>query len=330
LKPDNIGFNHMGILKVFDFDIARRCVPSTVVRPIPPTRNGSNNIRNHKSIVLNDIDIANTIENQTFQYTHKVGSPRYMSPECAKRERYNLKTDVYSFALLFHQVLTLQQPYDDLEDDEHDHLVFYQGVRPVIPSELPLRIQQLLTQSWSQQISTRPTMHTICHILNEERKELIRVSTPPSLVVSSSSPSLLLVSSMSYVSSCSFTAVSDINKKKNKKKEEKKKNTTIFNINININSTTTSNSNNNNGSNKKHKGRQQRRFLRPSSLTLFKRNSGGSSNTEKKNDSVVVVPFGPTKILNNNKLSSSSSSSYHHHGRRITHNNSNVSNAKAA
>eukprot|EP00751_Fragilariopsis_kerguelensis_P036655 CAMPEP_0170942192 /NCGR_PEP_ID=MMETSP0735-20130129/24022_1 /TAXON_ID=186038 /ORGANISM="Fragilariopsis kerguelensis, Strain L26-C5" /LENGTH=80 /DNA_ID=CAMNT_0011348995 /DNA_START=83 /DNA_END=322 /DNA_ORIENTATION=+ len=79
-------------------------------------------------------------------------------------------------------------------------------------------------------------MHTICHILNEERKELVQVGTPPSLVVSSSSPSLLLLSSMSYVSSCSFTAVSDINKNKKKEKEEKKKNT-LFNININSSNT---------------------------------------------------------------------------------------------
>jgi len=93
LKPDNIGFDHKGILKVFDFDIARRCVPPTVVRSTSPTRNSSSNNNNNSTIMLNDIasdheytNNANT-ENQTYHYTHKVGSPRYMSPECAKRER---------------------------------------------------------------------------------------------------------------------------------------------------------------------------------------------------------------------------------------------------
>jgi len=326
-------------LKVFDFDIARRCVPSPS-RTNPLTGSSSTLQYNTR---LNDRDR----ENQTFHYTQKVGSPRYMSPECAKRERYNMKTDVYSYALLFHQLLTLQKPYDDLEDDEHDQLVFYQGVRPVIPVELPRKIQQLLQQSWSPRISTRPTMHTICHILKEERNPLIRVGTPPSLVSpsspsSSSSPSLLLLSSMSYVSSCSFMAVSDINnnnKKKNKKKdqEEKKKNNNLFNIKINNSNTTSSSSSNNNNNNtkKKNTGRR-RRFRRPSSLTLFQRNSGGSihtngggGTTNDPNNTDSVVP-GP-KFLNN-KLSSSSSSSYHHHHgrRRMSRNSSNTTNAKAA
>ena len=344
LKPDNIGFDAQGVLKVFDFDIARRCchhprVPPPVVRPTSPTRNGSSNNNsssNNNKIILNDIDT----ENHTFQYTHRVGSPRYMSPECAKGEKYNQKTDVYSFALLLHQVLTLQKPYDDLEDDEHDQLVFYQGVRPMIPVDLPKNIQQLLTHSWSPHIATRPTMHTICHMVQEERKELLRLGTPPSLVVVPSSSSLSVVSSMSYVSSCSFTAVSDINvsitNKKKKKKKEKKN--TLFNSKSNINSHTTSssssnkNKNNNNGSKKKNKGnRQRRRFLRPSRLTLFKRNSGGPTNDPNKN-SVVVPAVGPTKKSLHNKLSSSSSCSSYHPPprRRIGRTNSNTTNAKAA
>merc|ERR1712166_218232 len=107
--------------------------------------------------------------------TQKVGSPRYMSPECARREPYNLKADVYSYGLLFHQIMTLQKPYDDISDDNHDDYVFYQHVRPSIPIDLPSNIQQLLQCSWSSIISNRPTMSNMNRILKKEKKEILRL-----------------------------------------------------------------------------------------------------------------------------------------------------------
>merc|ERR1712176_1568807 len=95
LKPDNIGFDANGDLKVFDFDIARVCPTSEEpAASVSSRRSGSTNAK----------------EEETFLMTQKVGSPRYMSPECARREPYNLKADVYSYAVLAHQILTLQKP----------------------------------------------------------------------------------------------------------------------------------------------------------------------------------------------------------------------------
>jgi len=185
LKPDNIGFDINGDLKVFDFDIARVC-PTSQER-------GSSKC---------------SAEDETFLMTQKVGSPRYMSPECARREPYNLKADVYSYAVLAHQILTLQKPYDDITDDEHDELVFCKGVRPFIPVALPNNTKELLHCAWSHTISDRPNMETVRQVMALERSEILRLGT----IGQTLSP-LPVTESTAYVWSCSFAAISDNNKR---------------------------------------------------------------------------------------------------------------------
>merc|ERR1712025_896915 len=157
LKPDNIGFDIHGDLKVFDFDIARVC----------PTSADS-------GVGVSSRRLNSKQEEETFQMTQKVGSPRYMSPECARREPYNLKADVYSYAVLAHQILTLQKPYDDISDEDHDDFVFFKGVRPHIPMSLPNNTKQLLHSAWSHTISDRPSMETVRQTLSVERSEILR------------------------------------------------------------------------------------------------------------------------------------------------------------
>lgn len=191
LKPDNIGFDINGDLKVFDFDIARVCPTS-----------GDNSAASSRRLT------KESKEDETFLMTQKVGSPRYMSPECARREPYNLKADVYSFAVLAHQILTLQKPYDDITDEDHDDLVFVKGVRPFIPIGLPNNTKELFHCAWSHTISERPNMETVRQALALERSEILRLGT-----IGQSLSAIPVAQSTAYVWSCSFAAISDNNKR---------------------------------------------------------------------------------------------------------------------
>lgn len=91
LKPDNVGFDKTGRLKVFDFDVAR---------VLPNQANWGD------------------YKNETFKMTKKVGSPRYMSPEVARGEHYNEKTDVYALGLLAYELLSLKRPFDSLTSSD--------------------------------------------------------------------------------------------------------------------------------------------------------------------------------------------------------------------
>jgi len=193
LKPDNIGFDIHGDLKVFDFDIARVC---------PTTENYNPGTSSRR------LSTADPREEETFLMTQKVGSPRYMSPEVARREPYNLKADVYSFAVLAHQIITLQKPYDDITDEDHDELVFYRGVRPFLPVGLPAHTRDLLHKAWSHKISERPNMETVRQVFSLERSELLRLGT-----IGQTLSAMTVPQSNAYVWSCSFAAISDNSKK---------------------------------------------------------------------------------------------------------------------
>jgi len=95
LKPDNVGFDLAGRLKVFDFDVAR-------VLPSQTTTNW------------------NESRNETFKMTKKVGSPRYMSPEVAKGEYYNEKSDVYALGLLSYEILSLKRPFESMSSSDRN------------------------------------------------------------------------------------------------------------------------------------------------------------------------------------------------------------------
>jgi len=81
IKPDNIGFNGLGNLTLFDFGFARE---------LPFTGD----------------PIA------IFRMTGFCGSPRYMAPEVGRKRPYNAKCDVYSFGVLTWEILALQKPFE--------------------------------------------------------------------------------------------------------------------------------------------------------------------------------------------------------------------------
>jgi serine/threonine protein kinase len=162
LKPPNIGFTIDGVLKVFDFDVARTI----------PRRHDADAV----GVGVDNADAAGTTrlritkdgdDNVTFRMTKYVGSRRYMSPECGRGEPYNTKSEVYTFALLCHEVLTLVKPYSDIPFEDHNELVFHRGLRPSIPNMLPRQIKKLLQSAWSDTMKDRPTMTTVGTVLDE-------------------------------------------------------------------------------------------------------------------------------------------------------------------
>jgi serine/threonine protein kinase len=130
IKPANIGFDAEGTLKIFDFDISR-------VLP------------------------KESYKDELFHLSVATGTQRYMSPECALTGQYNLKSDVYSFAILLHEMLSLELPYRDVPKAQHGEVVFWWGQRPKLHDSWPKDINMLLTSAWSDDIKSRPAMSRI-------------------------------------------------------------------------------------------------------------------------------------------------------------------------
>jgi serine/threonine protein kinase len=138
LKPDNLGFSVDNVVKLFDFGLA-------------------------KTLVASEQDADGLYRNMT-QFT---GAARYMAPEVATSDRYNLAADVYSWSMLFWYILVLEPPFGLLPHDVMMQRVLVEGHRPYIQEKWPPLVQKLLQSGWAQEISKRPVVDKVIEGLQE-------------------------------------------------------------------------------------------------------------------------------------------------------------------
>lgn len=123
LKPDNIGFDIRGDIKIFDFGLARELRDS-------------------------DKDLNNE---GMFHLSNMTGSLRYMAPEVGvSGKTYNSTADVYSFTIVLWEMLSLKRAYMEIgpTQDSFIHSVFVKQTRPAIKHSWSRTLQSLLKQGW--------------------------------------------------------------------------------------------------------------------------------------------------------------------------------------
>jgi len=130
LKPDNIGFDLRGQLKLFDFGLAKE-------------------LKSSKRYI-----------DGTYLLTANTGSRRYMAPEVACHERYNLSVDVFSYGILLWELTTLLKPFDGFTEIQHMNLVVKRGYRPPM-EEVRFgwgeNVKELMKECWDASAFRRPT-----------------------------------------------------------------------------------------------------------------------------------------------------------------------------
>jgi serine/threonine protein kinase len=136
LKPGNIGFRD-GTVKLFDFGLSRE---------LPEDAYGMDEV---------------------YEMTGEVGTRRYMAPEVATNRLYGAKADVYSWSMVFWEILQLEKPFAPLSKGMHLIMVCELGQRPAISSDWPAAIEGFLCQCWAQEEMERPSMESACSMLNE-------------------------------------------------------------------------------------------------------------------------------------------------------------------
>ena len=128
-----IGFDSLGQLKLFDFGLAKRL--DTVQK----------NKENEENYLL----------------TGNTGSLRYMAPEVARDEPYNLTADAYSFGILFWQICSLTTPYVGLNQTTHAAQVVQRGLRPKPDKSWPYSWTSIMLSAWDANPSRRPNISEI-------------------------------------------------------------------------------------------------------------------------------------------------------------------------
>lgn len=139
LKPHNIGLDKNDNVKIFDFGLAKELKP--------------------------------VLKFGTDQYLGrtKVGTLRYMAPEVLNGDVYGLPADMYSFSIVFWELLSLKTPFAGLEVAGGSARSAHgkKRNRPTIKRTWPKKIKQVLKFGWHHEPSRRPLMHQVCAVFSQ-------------------------------------------------------------------------------------------------------------------------------------------------------------------
>lgn len=130
LKPENLGFDVRGDIKLFDLGLVKELHPEK--------RDPKGNWK---------LSMA--------------GTPRYMSPECGLYKPYNLSADVYSFSMLLWEIISLHQPFKGFSYSQLKREVFHDGYRPPLRKVWHRGLRSLIAVGWHHNPSKRPEMDEI-------------------------------------------------------------------------------------------------------------------------------------------------------------------------
>jgi len=129
----------LGDAKLFDFGLAKELKPKDLVSPP-----------------------------DGYEASGMTGSRRYMAPEVVLCKDYGLSADVYSFAILFWQVMALEMPFSKYDFDQHFSKVVLKGERPKRLSFLSPMVMRLLEDCWNGDRLARPGFKRITETLKAE------------------------------------------------------------------------------------------------------------------------------------------------------------------
>lgn len=131
IKPQNIGFDKDGNIRLFDFGLAR------------------------------------FYEKGERKLTGKTGSIRYMAPEVARCQEYGFSADVHSFGILMWEVATLQKAFASAVNTSRLLRQVAHGTsRPNLERIESLGVRGLLADCWDAEPALRPSFEQVSRELD--------------------------------------------------------------------------------------------------------------------------------------------------------------------
>jgi serine/threonine protein kinase len=124
-------------------------------------------LRNDFSACIADLGISRLVGPKM---TKAMGTPRYMAPEVISGKPYDIKADVYSFAILFWETLSGKMPYGEITNGWQIASAVTSGRRPPIDPSWHDSIKLLLEKSWHQDATLRPNFPEIIQELENIKK----------------------------------------------------------------------------------------------------------------------------------------------------------------
>jgi hypothetical protein len=133
-------------------------------------------------VKVTDFGLAK-LKTDNSRYTTKgVGTTKWRAPEVFEDDnnpgRYKKSADVYSFAMVFFEVLTGETPFDGIPLGKLLQKL-HSGLRPRLPrNECPEYLSALIKKCWSWNAARRPTFATICKTLVNCKVAILLAQSP--------------------------------------------------------------------------------------------------------------------------------------------------------
>ncbi|KAL5206028.1 hypothetical protein ABZP36_034237 [Zizania latifolia] len=102
------------------------------------------------------------------------GTPEWMAPEVLRDEPSNEKSDVYSFGVILWEIMTMQQPWFNMNPVQVVAAVGFKGRRLDIPKDLNPQVAALIELCWANEPWQRPSFANIM----ESLRSIMKVPLP--------------------------------------------------------------------------------------------------------------------------------------------------------
>jgi len=135
LKPDNMGFDVRGDLRLFDFGLAKEFSKAKM------DSDGDN-------VKYNNTERGFMKPSPLYKHTSCSGTKRYMAPENFLGQPYNESIDIYSFGLILWEMLELAKPYGVMDSKAFVIKVVQKGCRPCISESIPEDLRIIMARCW--------------------------------------------------------------------------------------------------------------------------------------------------------------------------------------
>lgn len=173
-KPENVGLDQWGQPRLYDFGLATHLTDDRRVPRDPYNDSDSEDEADSEEEEHDDpIQSRRTQkkkkkskwEDDLWRLTPETGTLRYMAVEVGKGRPYGTASDVYSFAILLHEILSLKVPFAGVNARRFSQVVWNENQRPVLDASWPPALANLLQKAWDADATHRPPMEEVAATL---------------------------------------------------------------------------------------------------------------------------------------------------------------------
>lgn len=103
-----------------------------------------------------------------YKLTGRAGSLPYMAPEVVRMETYDTKCDVFSFAILLWEIMSLKQAFQGMNPTTFVERVVVGKARLKIPKDWPPLTRLLIPEAWDDDPRKRPDMKRVAVMIRAD------------------------------------------------------------------------------------------------------------------------------------------------------------------